>query len=120
MAGHPHLSPVIRAVAVGVLVTAAATAPTASATVTGGSSAPGVTQQERAASPNGGARASARSVVTQWNAIAVRTIVTEAATPTPVAPLYLSFTHIAMYDAAVAVRGGFRPYALVSPPAGAR
>jgi hypothetical protein len=121
MAGHHRLSPVTQALAVGFLVTAVATAPAASATVTRGSPTgpAAAVHLQRAESPSDSATAPARRVVAQWNAIAVRTIVTEALTPAPVSPLYLSFTHVAMYDAAVAVRGGFRPYALTSPPAGA-
>ncbi len=59
-------------------------------------------------------------VVAQWNIIAMRTIVTEGLTPIPVTPLYLSFTSVAMYDAAVSIRGGFEPYALTTRPAGVR
>jgi hypothetical protein len=65
------------------------------------------------------ATASAPNMVVQWNAIATSTIVTENLQPPAVASLYLSFASVAMYDAVVAIRGGFRPYALTKPPAGA-
>lgn len=50
----------------------------------------------------------------------MRTIGTEGLTPIPVAPLYLSFTSVAMYDAVVSIHGGFEPYALKTRPAGTR
>jgi hypothetical protein len=66
----------------------------------------------------GAADVAAQGVVAQWNTIAMRTIVTEGLTPIPVTPLYLSFTSVAMYDAVVAIRGGFEPYALNARPPG--
>ena len=59
-------------------------------------------------------------VVTQWNTIAMRTIVTERAVPPQAAPLYLSFTSVAMYDAIVSIKGGYEPYALRKRPSGTR
>jgi hypothetical protein len=50
------------------------------------------------------------SVVTEWNAIATRTIFTENATPVPSSSLYFGFVSLAMYDAVVAVEGGYEPY----------
>lgn len=50
------------------------------------------------------------AVITDWNAIAVRTIVSENATPGPSAPLYFGFVSIAVYDAVVAIEGEFEPY----------
>lgn len=51
------------------------------------------------------------TVVTTWNAIALRTIYTENSTPIPSSGLYLGFTAAAVYDAVVAIDGGYRPYA---------
>lgn len=56
------------------------------------------------------------AVITDWNTIAVRTIFTENATPQPRSGLYFGFVHIAMYDAVVAIEGGYEPY-LNLPPA---
>ena len=50
-------------------------------------------------------------MITDWNAIAVRTIVTEAATPPPVSQLYFGFVSAAVYDAVVSVEGRYQPYA---------
>jgi hypothetical protein len=62
----------------------------------------------------GAADASGRSadpaVVTQWNAIAVRTITTQNATPVPASSLYYAFVSLAVYDAVVAIEGGYQPY----------
>jgi hypothetical protein len=55
------------------------------------------------------------AVITTWNAIAARTIFTENATPVPVSSLYFGFVSIAVYDAVVAIDGGYRPY-LKQPP----
>lgn len=49
------------------------------------------------------------AVITEWNAIAVRTILTEGITPIPSSPLYFGFVHVAMHDAVVAVEGGYEP-----------
>ena len=49
-------------------------------------------------------------VVRDWNAIAVRTISTENATPVPASPLYFAFTSIAMHDAVATIEGDFEPY----------
>ena len=62
----------------------------------------------------------ATDVILQWNSIAMRTIATEGMTPIPASPLYVSFTSVAMYDAVVAIRGGYEPYALTTRPKGAR
>ncbi|WP_143138950.1 vanadium-dependent haloperoxidase [Lentzea waywayandensis] len=51
------------------------------------------------------------AVVTDWNTIAARTIFTENATPVPVSGLYFGFVSVAVYDAVVAIKGGFEPYA---------
>lgn len=50
------------------------------------------------------------SVVLDWNAIAVRTIATEAATAPPVSTLSFALVQLAVYDAVVSVEGGYRPY----------
>jgi hypothetical protein len=50
------------------------------------------------------------AVVTAWNAIAVRTIFTENATPIPLSGLYFGFTSVAVFDAVVAIEGRYRPY----------
>lgn len=49
-------------------------------------------------------------VVTAWNALAVRTIFTENLTPIPSSGLYFGFTSIAVYDAVVAIEGGYESY----------
>ena len=50
------------------------------------------------------------AVITQWNEIAVRTIFTENSNPVPSSGLYFGFASIAVYDAVVAIRGGYQPY----------
>ncbi len=50
------------------------------------------------------------AVVSTWNAIAVRTIFTENLTPVPSSGLYFGFTSIAVFDAVVAIEGGYQPY----------
>src|ERR1700712_5519113 len=50
-------------------------------------------------------------VITEWNAIANRTVFTENLTPIPSSSVYFSFVSIAMFDAVVAIEGGYRPYA---------
>jgi hypothetical protein len=49
-------------------------------------------------------------VITHWNTIATRTIYTENAVPVPTSTLYLGFVSIAVYDAVVAIEGGYEPY----------
>jgi hypothetical protein len=66
------------------------------------------------------ATVSAASMIVQWDDIATQTVVTENLQPPAVASVYLSFASVAMYDAVVAIRGGFRPYALMRRPAGTR
>jgi hypothetical protein len=51
------------------------------------------------------------AVITDWNAIAVRTIFTEGQQPPPVAQLYLGFVSTAVYDAVAAIDGRYAPYA---------
>jgi len=51
------------------------------------------------------------AVVTDWNTIADRTIFTENLVAIPRSGLYFGFMHIAMYDAVVAIEGGYEPYA---------
>lgn len=51
------------------------------------------------------------AVVTEWNTIADRTIFTENLVAVPRSGLYFGFMHIAMYDAVVAIEGGYEPYA---------
>jgi hypothetical protein len=55
--------------------------------------------------------ASDPTVITEWNAIAARTIFTENPTPAPPSALYFGFVSIAMYDAVVTIEGGYEPYA---------
>jgi len=54
-------------------------------------------------------------VIAEWNAIAARTFA-ENATPIPVSGLYYGFVSIAVYDAVVAIEGGYEPYS-AQPPA---
>lgn len=56
-----------------------------------------------------GIRADA-TVITDWNTIAARTIFAENATPIPVSGLYFGFASLAVYDAVVAIEGGYQPY----------
>lgn len=53
-------------------------------------------------------------VVTEWNTIADRTIFTENLTAIPRSGLYFGFMHLAMYDAVVAIEGGYEPYAFTA------
>jgi len=55
--------------------------------------------------------ASDPAVVTEWNVIAARTIFTENSTPIPASGMYFGFVSIAVYDAVVAIEGGYEPYA---------
>jgi hypothetical protein len=50
------------------------------------------------------------AVIVRWNTIATRTIFTENATPIPASPLYYGFVSLAVYDAVVAIEGGYEPY----------
>jgi hypothetical protein len=50
------------------------------------------------------------TVVTEWSAIAQRTIFTENATPVPVSPLYFGFMSLAVYNAVVTIEGRYAPY----------
>lgn len=49
-------------------------------------------------------------VVSAWNAVADRTIFTEALLPPPAATLYLGFVHAAVYNAVVTIEGGYEQY----------
>lgn len=53
---------------------------------------------------------SSASVITDWNAIAERTIYAENAIPIPSSSLYFGFVSIAMYDAVIAIEGGYTTY----------
>ncbi|MET0843048.1 MAG: hypothetical protein ABWY23_04325, partial [Mycetocola sp.] len=50
------------------------------------------------------------AVITDWDAIAARTIFTENATPAPSSNLYFGYISIAVYDAVVAIEGEYEPY----------
>jgi hypothetical protein len=50
------------------------------------------------------------AVITEWNAIAERTISVENATPVPASPLFFAFTSIAMHDAVAAIDGDFETF----------
>ena len=52
----------------------------------------------------------AAQMVTRWNELAVRTVATENATPAPISGVYFGFVSLAVYDAVVAIRGGYQPY----------
>src|SRR5918993_442897 len=67
--------------------------------------------------PGHAARSAAANpaVIADWNAIAARTF-QENATSIPVSWLYYGFVSIAVYDAVVAIEGGYEPYA-AQPPA---
>jgi hypothetical protein len=53
---------------------------------------------------------SGATVITDWNVIAERTIFTENSTPIPASNLYLGLVSVAVFDAVVAIKGGFEPY----------
>jgi len=55
--------------------------------------------------------ASDPAVITEWNAIAARTILIENPTPVPASGLYFGFVSVAMYDAVVTIEGGYQRYA---------
>jgi hypothetical protein len=74
---------------------------TASLLATGAVTAPSQAVRRPAADP---------AVVTTWNAIAARTIFAENATPIPSSSLYFGFVSIAVFDAVVAIEGGYQPY----------
>ena len=67
-----------------------------------------------AASPSAAARnshvAADAGVITEWNAIAERTIFTEAGTPIPPSALYFGFVSAAVYNAVVTIEGRYQPY----------
>ena len=51
------------------------------------------------------------AVITHWNTIAARTIFpTVNPTPIPSSSVYFGYVSIAMYDAVVAIEGGYEPY----------
>ena len=52
------------------------------------------------------------AVITEWDAIAARTIFTENLTPAPSSNLYFGYISIAVYDAVVAIEGEYEPYNL--------
>ena len=49
-------------------------------------------------------------VIMEWSAIANRTVFIENANPIPSSSLYFSFVSIAMFDAVVAIDGGYQSY----------
>ncbi|GGL93284.1 vanadium-dependent haloperoxidase [Nakamurella endophytica] len=57
------------------------------------------------------------SVITSWNAIALRTVYAENATPIPSSSLYLAFVSTAVYDAVVTVEGRYQPFTYRAPQA---
>ena len=50
------------------------------------------------------------AAITNWDAIAVRTIAVEAMRPPPETQLYMGFVSAAMYDAVVAIDPAYEPY----------
>jgi hypothetical protein len=68
----------------------------------------------RAAHPS----AADASVVTEWNAVAVRTIFTENATPVPPSGHYFGFVSLAVHDAVVTIEGRYEPYIQQPRPRG--
>jgi hypothetical protein len=50
-----------------------------------------------------------QSVLT-WNAITIRTVITLGGQPIPAAFVYAAFVHAAVYNAVVAIEGGYEPY----------
>ena len=64
--------------------------------------------------------AQAQNPVSDWDAIALNTIVTTAKKSPPVAPVYFAYTDIAMYDAANSIDHRYTPFAVSrNAPAGA-
>ncbi|MFD3445181.1 vanadium-dependent haloperoxidase [Microbacteriaceae bacterium 4G12] len=89
------------------MLTKSAVVPALALAATVGLLAPGAL-----AEPAGESRSSRSdaSVITEWNTIAERTIYAENATPIPSSSLYFGFVSIAMYDAVVAIEGGYTTY----------
>jgi hypothetical protein len=50
------------------------------------------------------------TAVTDWNALAVTTLVDDTTKPPPEAILYMAFLHAAVYDAVVGIEGRYAPY----------
>nr|BAU09314.1 phosphatase [Streptomyces roseoverticillatus] len=50
------------------------------------------------------------SVITDWNAVATATIVTDARRVIPEPVIWQAFVHLAMYNAVVGIEGGYVPY----------
>ena len=67
-----------------------------------------------------GLSAYAQSPVSDWNGIALNTIVVTAKKSPPVAPVYFAYVSVAMYDAANSIDHRFTPFAVsVNAAAGA-
>ena len=65
------------------------------------------------------AAASGPNIVSEWNLIAENTVVPSGAAQIE-ALIYLSYTQLAVYDAVVAIKGGYEPYGnAIQAPAGA-
>jgi hypothetical protein len=61
----------------------------------------------------------AATAVTHWNAIALRTVYTQARLPVPLGSLYLGFTSLAVYDAVLDATKGNPQHGQASAPAAA-
>jgi PAP2 superfamily len=57
------------------------------------------------------ARQASPDVVLDWNAIALATVLAER--PQPQSAVYLGLAHAALYDAVIAIEGGYDPYLIV-------
>ena len=61
--------------------------------------------------------AASANVVSDWDAIASTTIVTNAGIGPGAAGIWFAYTHLAMYDAVNSIAGGFQPYLFSGEPA---
>src|SRR5687768_6772018 len=64
------------------------------------------------ASPAAPARAasSGRDVINAWNQITIRTVATMGGQPPPASFVYGAYVQAAVYNAVVAIQGGYAPY----------
>ncbi|HEX2995245.1 MAG TPA: vanadium-dependent haloperoxidase [Anaerolineales bacterium] len=64
--------------------------------------------------PAQAASANSESVIT-WNAITIRTVITLGSKPAPAAFVYGAYAQAAVYNAVVAIEGGYQPYKSALP-----
>jgi hypothetical protein len=87
-----------------------------------GCSGPGATQASPTASSTVAATPSPTpspappDAVFTWNAVAIRTAITNAKMANAQSLMYIAPMHAAVYDAVIAIRGGYQPYARALAP----